>query len=95
MENMEKQLDGETRCRLMESCGRECAKRGAIGIAKSCEGDIQKLKNKLSEFEGVSIDSREDGTTHVTYDRCFCELVSKGPERLPDPFCDPPPQRKK
>ena len=24
---------------------------------------------------------------HVVYPRCFCHLVAKGPERLPDIYC--------
>jgi predicted hydrocarbon binding protein len=88
MEHMEKQLDLKTRSHLMESCGRACAKRGAISIAKSCAGDALKLGDKLSEIDGVNVDPEDDGALHVTYDRCFCELVSHGPERLPEPYCE-------
>ena len=35
MENMEAQIEEKTRFMLMQSCGRRCARRGAIQIAES------------------------------------------------------------
>ncbi len=88
MENLEEQLDKKSRCRLMHSCGRDCARRGAIKLAESAGGDVKKMMEKFSGFPGCRMEFAEDRSISVTYEKCFCELVSKGPERLPETYCE-------
>lgn len=88
MENLEERFDEKTRCAFMESCGRDCAKRGAISLAESCKGDVNTLTAKLAQIPQVEITHGKNGPIKVSYKKCFCELVSKGPERLPDTYCE-------
>lgn len=88
MKNLDEQFDEETRLKLMESCGRNCARRGAIRLAESCKGDVEKMVNILAEHLGKENNSIEGNTVKVGYDKCLCELVAEGPERLSDTFCN-------
>lgn len=87
MKNMEMQLDEHTRCRLMESCGRECAKRGAIKIAES-SGDINRMIQKLSSIPDLDIQQQNQDMYRVVYHKCFCDLVKKDNARLPNIYCE-------
>ena len=62
-EQMEARFDEKARCELMVSCGSECAGRGAVTIAKACEGDVKKLAERLSGIEGVQITPSKDGVS--------------------------------
>lgn len=46
---MDAQLDEGTKAALMESCGRACARLGAIGSAEKCRGDVDKLVSTLEK----------------------------------------------
>lgn len=88
IENLEEQFDEKTRITLMESCGRDCAKRGAIAIAESCKGNVKKMTEQLAKIPQLEITHEKNGPIKVSYKKCFCELVSKGPERLPNTYCE-------
>ena len=88
MENLEEQFDEGTRIKLMETCGRGCAKRGAIQIAESCKGDVEKMMRTLSGIPDLEIERNDNQSIRVTYKKCFCELVGKGPDRLPNTYCE-------
>ncbi|HEX9903097.1 MAG TPA: DUF6144 family protein [Acidobacteriota bacterium] len=88
MQNMEKQLEPKERTELMEACGRACARRGPlIRLAESCRGDIGKLVTSLAGFLGKEGSTLEGNVVHLSYPKCFCELVADGPERLPEIYC--------
>ena len=87
IENIDKQLDEKTKKELMLSCGRECARRGAIHIAESCNGDVDVLVEKLERIVGKENCVRKDDKVHLKYPKCFCELVADGPKRLSDTYC--------
>jgi hypothetical protein len=88
MENMKEQLDEKTRCALMEACGRDCAKRGAIALAESCKGNLKKMVDSLQRSPYIDIVFKKGEPIKVSYKKCLCELVSKGPERLPCTYCE-------
>ena len=39
MDSMDAHLDEQTKISLMESCGRTCARKGAIRSAQECQGN--------------------------------------------------------
>jgi predicted hydrocarbon binding protein len=87
MEAMQAQLDIAARTELMESCGRACARAGAVASAKACQGDVDKLLSTLEKWIGKG-NARKDGdVVHVVYPKCFCHLVAKGPAQLPETYC--------
>ena len=85
MENLERQLDRPARVALMESCGRSCARRGAVKMAA---GGLDKLIDALAGHIGKENARREGDAVHVTYTKCYCPLVGDGPPRLPDAWCE-------
>jgi len=89
MQNMETQLEPAKRIDLMEACGRACARRNGsfLKLAESCQGDVGKLVAKFAEFLGKEGSTLEGNVVHLSYPKCFCELVADGPERLPEVYC--------
>ncbi|HNQ79584.1 MAG TPA: hypothetical protein PKI53_00630 [Candidatus Aminicenantes bacterium] len=88
MENMEKTLDPAVRERLMNDCGRECARRGVLmETAGKFQGDIAGFVRNLGPKVGGDLCRVEGNIVHWGYPRCYCELVAAGPERLPDAYC--------
>ncbi len=86
--NLDSQFDEKTRIRLMESCGRDCARRGSVKMAESCKGDVDKLVNTLAGHIGKENAKREGNVVRLTYNECYCPLVAKGPPRLTDTYCN-------
>lgn len=88
MKNLEARFDEEERVGLMVANGRACARRGALTLAESCRGDVGGMVAKLKEIPDLEIGEIGEGTYRVVYGKCFCELVWKGPARLPDTYCE-------
>lgn len=87
MKNLDGQFDEKTRAGLMEACGRDCARRGSIKMAESCQGDVRQLVKSLARILGTENCTIKDNVIHLGYDKCYCELVADGPERLSDTYC--------
>jgi predicted hydrocarbon binding protein len=87
LKNMDEQFDEKTRAKMMESCGRDCARRDSIQMAESSKGDVGKLVRSLAKFLGDKNCYLEDDIVHLEYGKCYCELVAEGPERLSDTYC--------
>ncbi len=88
MANMDEQFDEKTRAKLMESCGRDCARRGSIRMAESARGQVGKLVQSLANILGKKNCFMDGNVVHLGYDKCYCELVAEGPERLSDTYCN-------
>jgi hypothetical protein len=88
MKNMDEQFDKKTRVKLMESCGRDCARRGSISMAESSKGDVGKLVKSLAKFLGDKNCYIDGNVIHLGYDKCYCEFVAEGPGRLSDTYCE-------
>ncbi len=87
LEAMYGSLNRETMERLLESCGRACARGGAVDRATACAGNLESFVTELRGWVGpdnVSIDGR---TVHVVYDRCFCTQQLELPEHLGETYC--------
>jgi hypothetical protein len=89
MENLERCVDEPTRVRMMNDCGRACARRGPLmKQAEECRGDLKAFVARMAGVLGTG-NARfiDGGAVHWSYPRCFCELVASGPERLPAVYC--------
>ncbi len=87
--NLDSQLDEPSRRKLMESCGRACAQRGALGsLRKAAEGSLDKLVAAMGKILGPDNVRREGSTVHLRYAKCYCPLVGGGPARLSDTWCN-------
>jgi hypothetical protein len=88
MKNMEENVDPETRARLMNACGRDCARRSSLHrTAESCRGDVPAFAAKVAALVGGDFIRIEGDIVHWGYPRCYCEMVDEGPERLPATYC--------
>ena len=88
MENMEQKLSETELVELMEECGRDCARRGSIALAKQSQGNVDNLLAKLAGNIGKENARREGNTVFIGYDKCFCPLVSSVSEQLPASYCN-------
>lgn len=89
MENMEKQLDEKTRVKLMEECGRACARRsGILPMAEKYKRDVKGFVEMMAgELGKDNVDMEGDNTVRWGYPRCYCGLVADGDARLPRTYC--------
>lgn len=89
MENLERSVDEPVRTRMMNDCGRACARRGELfKLAEANKGDLKAFLARMSGVLGEGNARLVDGkTVHWSYPRCFCELVAAGPQRLPAVYC--------
>ncbi len=88
MENLEEHLEPDELKTLLEDCGRDCAHRSSVHeLAESCNGDVDILITGLATFLGQKNCYRENDTVTLKYPKCYCELVDKGPEKLPGSYC--------
>jgi len=85
--SMDAHLDEQTKTALMESCGRACARGGAINSAKTCQGNADRLVTTLENSIGKGHARRDGDVVHVVYPKRLCHLVAKGPPALPDTYC--------
>lgn len=88
LKNLDSRFDEKTRIGLMESFGRDCAKRGATRMAESSKGDVDGLLGKLAGHLGKENAKRNGDHVRLIYDECYCPLVAKGPERLSETYCN-------
>lgn len=89
MATLDSQLDEAGRRAVMESCGRACARRGAgAALGKAAQGDIDKLVAAIGQSVGKENVRREGNVVHLRYAKCYCPLVSAGPERLSKTYCN-------
>ena len=88
IESMDVHLDEGTRMRVMESCGRACARRGPASVAEEHRGDLDGWLATLAKWHGGKEYVQRDGdVVYLICPECFCTLVKDGPARLPDTFC--------
>ncbi len=78
----------ETRRRLMESCGRNCARSSVVNSAARCRGDLGKFLGTMRKWIGKDNVLLEGNRIDLTYDRCLCPLPLEVPESLASTFCN-------
>ncbi|MDH4209773.1 MAG: DUF6144 family protein, partial [Anaerolineae bacterium] len=88
IDSIDAHLDEETKIRLMESCGRACARGGPVHVAKACQGNLDNWLAILRKWHGGEEYVQRDGDiVHVICTECLCALVKDGPASLPDTYC--------
>lgn len=87
VESIDEHLDQDTKVRLMESCGRACARAEAVAAAQACGGDLEQLLSTLGRWIGRENVQRDGGAVHVVYRRCFCPLVGDEATEVPAIYC--------
>jgi hypothetical protein len=88
MQNMEKQLDEASRVKLMEDCGRACARRsGILTLAKKYQGNIKGFLEAMAGELGKDNLGMDGDAIRWGYSRCYCELVADSSTLLPRTYC--------
>lgn len=87
IDSIDSQLDRKSKIRLMESCGRACARGGAIREAKACGDNLDKLLSKLKQWIGKENVRKDGKRVFLDYRKCLCQLVSEGSLKLSDTYC--------
>jgi predicted hydrocarbon binding protein len=88
MDNLKTSIPAAQFDRVMECCGRDCARRDAAGMIASAKGDVEALLTSFARSMGAKNASREGDKYHLRYPRCYCPVVKDGPARLPDAYCE-------
>ncbi|MGC9779344.1 MAG: hypothetical protein HZR80_08905 [Candidatus Heimdallarchaeota archaeon] len=80
MESLDKNVDEETRLKIFKETGTFCAKAHATDLFKEIKtksNDINVLIKILNEkISGTTWELQNGGKLKVTYDRCFCPIIS-------------------
>ncbi len=88
LENINSTLSNEEGINLLEECGRSCAKRGAVNMAKEFAGNVEGFLTKMEEILGKGNAFSNGSEITFIYPKCFCPLVSKMKEELPENYCN-------
>jgi predicted hydrocarbon binding protein len=88
VESMDEHLDEKTKARVMESCGRACARSGPVHAARECQGDLERWLDTLRKWHGGEEHIQQEGdVVRVVCDRCLCPAAKDIQEGLSDTFC--------
>lgn len=75
MENMDSHLDEKTKVKILEECGRACAKNHAKDIALKFEGNLTGWLGQMKKWVGSENIKRDKNRIEVRYSKCLCPLV--------------------
>jgi len=87
MGQMDAQMEESPKKALMESCGRECAKRGAVKMAEPFKGNVDGMLAELEKHLGKDHAVREGDHAFLQYDQCYCPMVAGMEEKLSGTWC--------
>jgi hypothetical protein len=89
---LDRELDAETRRKIMESCGRQCIGVSSLKKARRFEREARNLDDLLARLNEAHIGGghlrREGNVIQATYDRCYCGSVSKTKELFSATYCN-------
>jgi hypothetical protein len=87
LKNLDSGVDESTRVRFMESCGRDCVRRGATRMAESFKGNADGMIMRLSGDPGRDNVRREGNLVTIHYPECYCRMVSMIKDKPSDTGC--------
>ncbi|HDQ44930.1 MAG TPA: hypothetical protein ENN17_05440 [bacterium] len=88
LENFRKMKNPEEAVSLLESCGRDCAKRGSIQMAHEAGENVDNLLKALETHLGAGNAVRDGDRITLRYPECYCPLVSGMPPQKDSAWCD-------
>ena len=87
--SLDEHLDEETRQRVMESCGRSCARSGPVRVARQHAGDLDGWLGILVKWHsGEEYVQRDGSRITVLCQECVCPVVKDIEGTLPDTYCN-------
>ncbi len=88
MVNMDRQMEKGEKIRLLEECGRACAKRHAQKEALKSRGNVDAWLATMKKWVGENNVKKEGNAVRVIYSKCLCPLVQDGPSLKSDTYCN-------
>jgi len=88
LNHMDHSLPDTTRIRLMESCGRDCAKHGPVKMAEKYKGNPDQFISALRSHIGEDNLTRNGDIVSLKYPECYCPMVSKINGEISDTWCE-------
>lgn len=88
MESMDTQLEEDTKIKLLEECGRSCAKKNIKKEAWKYQGKLDDWLDKMKKWVGAKNIQKQADCIQVVYKKCFCPLVQDIPPILTATFCN-------
>jgi predicted hydrocarbon binding protein len=89
LDALDREVDEQTRVRILESCGRKCIGKGLL---RKAEAIAKKSKSTEEFLEGLGkvwkhLHVEKDGV-YAVYERCYCPLVKDYEGKLSPSFCN-------
>ncbi len=80
MYSMDKNVDEETRAKILEQCGRRCQTQSLVQKARKIYKQSKNVDEFIDKFSQVYKNlHREGDNIYITYPRCYCSFVNKIP----------------
>lgn len=88
MDNLDAEVDEETRAKILENCGRTCISSGFVKKAQACKKNAETMEEFLDNLSKMWNQlRREKGDVYVVYEKCYCPLVKKYSGKLSPIWC--------
>ena len=88
MKNMDQHLGEKEKIKLLEECGRDCARIHAQKEAKKYQGQLEGWLGTMRKWVGAENIRKEGDVVHVMYSKCFCPLVQDAPPLMSNTYCN-------
>ncbi len=88
MKNMDQHLDEKEKIKLLEECGRACARIHAQKEASKFKGNLEGWLGTMKKWVGAENIRKEGDVVHVMYSKCFCPLVQDAPPLMSKTYCN-------
>lgn len=88
LKNFSKLKNPDEAIPLLESCGRDCAKNGAIQMALEADKNVDNLLKTLETHLGAGNAVREGECITIQYLKCYCPLVSGMASQKDSAWCN-------
>jgi hypothetical protein len=88
MKSMDSHLDETTKIKVLEECGRSCAKNNIKKEALKFKGKLDDWLSKMKQWVGKDNIQKEKNCVRVIYNKCFCTMVKDIPPILSGTYCN-------
>ena len=88
MKNMDGHLEEEIKIKLMEECGRACAKRQAKKEALKFKGKLDEWLIQMKKWIGKENVQKGENYIRIIYSKCYCPLVQDSQPLLSNTYCN-------
>jgi len=88
LNNMNNKLPEQDKVKLLESCGRDCARNGAVQMAQANKGNVQGLIDKLGEILGKENAVLAGNKATIKYSKCYCANLANFTGTMPGVYCN-------